>query len=128
MKNKGQLQTIEAIISISIIGVILILLFSRAPDSQDLTYLNRKIEVYNTLRIIDLTQDLRKHAIDGNSEKIEEMLHHYIKFDFKVAIFNSTTNTTKVPEVDSENLAVVSYLIHGDSFRYNPLEIRVYIW
>jgi len=128
MRNKGQLRTIEALVSIAIIGIILTLLFMRTPVSMDITFLDRKLQVYNSLKILDLTQDLRKAALQGNSTEIEEMLSPFLKFNFKVAIFNSTSNVTQIPKIDSTNIAVVNYLIAGDLGNYKPLEIRVYLW
>jgi len=128
MRNKGQLRTIEALVSIAIIGIILTLLFTRTPVSMDITFLDRKLQVYDSLKILDLTQDLRKAALQGNSTEIEEMLSPFLKFNFKVAIFNSTSNITQIPNIDSTNIAVVNYLIAGDLGNYKPLEIRVYLW
>ncbi|MEM4461105.1 MAG: hypothetical protein QXY70_03135 [Nanopusillaceae archaeon] len=128
MKNKGQIQTIEALISIAIIGIITMLLFSREPKSVETTQLSKKIEVYETIKIIDLTQNLRILASNGNSNKIEELLYPYIKSNFKVAIFNMSSNITEVPIIEAKNIFTVSYLISGYPGKFTPIEIRVYLW
>lgn len=128
MKNKGQIQTIEALVSIAIIGAIVIVLFSKEPKSIESMQLNKKIEVYETIKIIDLTQDLRFHAVNGNATKIEEFLYPYLKSNFKVAIFNLTSNITQIPEIEAKDIFIVSYLISGYPGKFSPVEIRVYLW
>lgn len=128
MRNRGQIQTIEAVISIAIIGIILMILFTKDSKTLENIHLSRKLEVYDTLKIIDLTQNLRIYAINRNITKIEEILYPYLKFNFRVAIFNSTTNITVIPNIEANDIIVVSYLISGYLDRYEPLEIRVYLW
>ena len=128
MRSKGQINTIEALISIAIIGVIIFLLYFRAPVSIEVTQLNQKLDAYNALKILDQTQNLRYYALQKNATKIEELLLPFLKSNYKVALFNRTSNITEIPEIDAKNIAVLSYFIAGDVANYQPIEIRVYLW
>ena len=128
MRSKAQVQTIEALISVAIISFIIFLLYFITPTSQEISQINRKIEAYNALKILDKTRNLRQYALQANATKVEELLLPFLKSSFKVVIYNQTSNITEVPKVESENIASVSYLIAGELANYKPLEIRVYLW
>jgi len=128
MRSKAQVQTIEALVSIAIISFIIFLLYFITPTSQEISQINRKIEAYNALKILDKTRNLRQYALQANATKVEELLLPFLKSSFKVVIYNQTSNITEVPKVESENIASVSYLIAGELANYKPLEIRVYLW
>jgi len=128
MRSKGQTRTIEALVSIAIISFIIFLLYFITPTSQEISQINRKIEAYNALKILDKTRNLRQYALQANATKVEELLLPFLKSSFKVVIYNQTSNITEVPKVESENIASVSYLIAGELANYKPLEIRVYLW
>ena len=128
MRSKAQVQTIEALISVAIISFIIFLLYFITPTSQEISQINRKIEAYNALKILDKTRNLRQYALQANATKVEELLLPFLKSSFKVVIYNQTSNITEVPKVESENIASVSYLIAGELANYRPLEIRVYLW
>jgi len=128
MRSKAQVQTIEALISIAIISFIIFLLYFITPTSQEVSQLNRKIEAYNALKILDQTKNLRQYAFQTNATKIEELLLPFLKSNYKVVIYNQTSNVTEIPKIESENIASISYLIAGDLANYMPIEIRVYLW
>jgi type II secretory pathway component PulC len=128
MKSKGQMQTIEALISIAIISLIILLQYFATPVSQEVSQINRKIEAYNALKVLDQTKSLRQYALQANSTKIEELLLPFLKSNYRVVLYNQTSNITEIPAIDSENIASVSYLIAGDLAIPKPTEIRVYLW
>ena len=128
MRNKAQVQTIEALVSVAIISIIIFLLYFRAPTSTETAQIGRKIEAYNALKILDQTKNLREYALKANATKIEELLLPFLKSNYKVVIYNQTSNVTEIPKIDSKNIASISYLIAGDLGNYNPIEIRVYLW
>jgi len=128
MKNKGQIYTLEALISILMVGTILFILFSFEPKSLENIQVSRKLKVVELIKMLDLTTNLRFYAIRGDATKIEELLSPYLKSRFKVVIFNSTTNMTLLPTIEEEDVAIVSYIIAGSLDGYFPIEIRVYLW
>jgi competence protein ComGC len=128
MRSKAQMQTIEALISIAIISFIIFLLYFIASVSQEISQINRKIDAYNALKILDQSRNLRQYALQTNATKIEELLLPFLKSNYKVVFFNQTGNVTEISRIDSKNIASVSYIIAGDLANYKPIEIRVYLW
>jgi len=128
MRSKAQMQTIEALISIAIVSFIIFLLYFIAPVSQEISQINRKIDAYNALKILDQSKNLRQYALQANTTKIEELLLPFLKSNYKVVLYNQTGNVTEIPKIDSKNIASVSYIIAGDLANYKPIEIRVYLW
>ena len=128
MRSKGQMQTIEALISVAIISFIIFLLYFIKPVSQEVSQINRKIDAYNALKVLDQARNLRKYALQANVTKIEELLLPFLKSNYKVVLYNQTGNITDIPTIDSKNIASVSYIIAGDLAIYKPIEIRVYLW
>ena len=108
--------------------IMVILLTTSPPSSPDLTKLNYKINAWNGLNILDKTGELRLLAVNNNAQKIKEDLKPYIDVNYDVVILNKTSNTTSIPSINSENVAVVSYFIAGMPGKYKPIEIRVYMW
>jgi len=128
MRSKGQMQTIEALISIAIISFIIFLLYFMTPVSQEVSQINRKIDAYNALKVLDQSRNLRQYALQANATKIEELLLPFLKSNYKVVLYNQTGNITEIPTIESKNIASVSYIIVGDLANYEPIEIRVYLW
>jgi hypothetical protein len=128
MRSKGQMQTIEALISVAIISFIIFLLYFMTPVSQEVSQINRKIDAYNALKVLDQARNLRQYALQANATKIEELLLPFLKSNYKVVLYNQTDNITEIPTIESKNIASVSYIIAGDLANYEPIEIRVYLW
>jgi hypothetical protein len=128
MRSKGQMQTIEALISVAIISFIIFLLYFMTPVSQEVSQINRKIDAYNALKVLDQSRNLRQYALQANATKIEELLLPFLKSNYKVVLYNQTGNITEIPTIESKNIASASYIIAGDLANYKPIEIRVYLW
>jgi competence protein ComGC len=128
MRSKGQMQTIEALISVAIISLIIFILYFITPVSQEVSQINRKIDAYNALKVLDQSRNLRQYALQSNATKIEELLLPFLKSNYKVVLYNQTGNITEIPKIDSKNIASVSYIIAGDLSNYKLIEIRVYLW
>ena len=125
---KGQIRVIEAVISVVILAVIVFLLTRTPPQSPDITKLNYKIAVWNALSILDNAGSLRSDALAGNAEKIQDELKPYLLVNYKVVLFNSTSNINPIPTINAWDVAVTSYFIAGAAGTYKPMEIRVYLW
>jgi hypothetical protein len=128
MRSRGQMQTIEALISVAIISFIIFILYFITPVSQEVSQINRKIDAYNALKVLDQSRNLRQFALQANATKIEELLLPFLKSNYKVVLYNQTGNITEIPKIDSKNIASVSYIIAGDLANYKLIEIRVYLW
>jgi hypothetical protein len=125
---KGTFYTLEAAIAVIIIITSIAFVFSIEPKVLDLSKANYKREAYSALEIVEKAGDLRKDVLANNATAIRNSLDTYISLNFDLAIFNKTSNVTATPDISSQNILTVSYLISGEIGNYTPREVRVYIW
>ncbi len=125
---KGQIHTIEVVISLSILAFILIILISSSP-SQEFSRANYKLRVFTALKSIDDSNLLRDAALIGDSSFIENQLKNFLpgNIKFNVSILNKTSNITSIPINEGETV-IVSYIIAGKIGNYSAREVRAYIW
>ncbi|MDI6825717.1 MAG: hypothetical protein QMD36_00785 [Candidatus Aenigmarchaeota archaeon] len=134
---KGQLFTLESLISILMLLFIVVYLFQNPPTSPEFRRINYKLKAYNGLKILEETGELRKDAVDDNSTracesiktKLDPFIPDFLNETYRVVLFDETGNITEIPSLASENnMLSVSYLLVGDIGDYKPREVRVYIW
>ena len=128
---KGQLFTLEAAIAILMILIIIVFLFSNPPKSPEFNEINYKLKIYNGLKILDETGRLSTYVSNNDANAIQNGLRPYISNikNYKVVIFNQTTNITQKPSLSNESEVIsVSYFLAGDLDNYQPRDIRVYLW
>jgi hypothetical protein len=126
--TQGTFYTLEAALSVIMIITSLIFIFKFSTPALDLSTANYKKEAYNALGIVDGSGELRSSVLANNVTAIEGSLDPYIAHSFDVAIFNKTSNLTTIPELGTENVVSVSYIISGEVGNYTPREVRVYVW
>jgi len=128
----GTLYAVESAIAIVMMITALAFLLSTPPQSQNLSKVNYKLQIYNALDIANSIGDLRKNAINNNADSIKSELQSNIpaSLSFDVAIYNQTSNLTTVPtpSENSEDIITVSYLVSGSHGNYTPREVRVFAW
>jgi len=128
---KGQFYTLESIISILMILFIVIFLFQNPSPSPEFKMTNYKLKVYEGLKVIEKTGELRRYVADNNATAINESLDLYIPsfLSRAVVIYNDTTNLTTKPSLSSINESIsVSYFLAGDFDDYKARDVRVYMW
>lgn len=125
---KGTLYVLEAVIAVLMLVSTLVIILQKPPQSIELSRANYKLETYNALHILETTSDLRKKVLDNNSSGIKQDLSRYISISYDVAIFNKTTNLTKIPTIEAKDIITVGYFLAGDVGNYNPRELKVYLW
>ena len=131
MKMKGQLFTLEAAIAILMILIIIVFLFSNPPKSPEFNEINYKLKIYNGLKILDETGRLSTYVSNNDANAIQNGLRPYISNiqNYKVVIFNQTTNITQKLSLSNESEVIsVSYFLVGDLDNYQPRDVRVYLW
>jgi len=131
MKMKGQLFTLEAAIAILMILIIIVFLFSNPPESPEFNEINYKLKIYNGLKILDETGRLSTYVSNNDANAIQNGLRPYISNiqNYKVVIFNQTTNITQKLSLSNESEVIsVSYFLVGDLDNYQPRDVRVYLW
>jgi len=128
---KGQLFTLEAAIAILMILIIIVFLFSNPPKSPEFNEINYKLKIYNGLKILDETGRLSTYVSNNDVNAIQNGLRPYISNiqNYKVVIFNQTTNITQKLSLSNESEVIsVSYFMVGDLDNYQPRDVRVYLW
>ncbi|MFH8080405.1 MAG: hypothetical protein QXO84_00790 [Candidatus Aenigmatarchaeota archaeon] len=124
---KGINFMIELAISIILIFSIFYL-FTKNVEKKDFLS-KQKYEIFQALEILDQSNNLRPHALRNEANIIKEKLSYFSPTkNYSVVIFNKTTNTTEIPNIESRNVAIVDYLIAGDFGLYEPRIIKVFIW
>lgn len=126
---KGQMLTLEAIIGIVMIVSILLLIFREPPTTPEFKIANYKSQVHKGLKILE-NFDLRKDALNNDATSIEQDLAAYVspELNYRVVIYNKTSNLTTIPNIKAEEVATVRYFLAGDIDNYSPREVRVYLW
>ena len=128
---KGQLFTLEAAIAILMILIIIVFLFSNPPESPEFNKINYKLKIYNGLKILDETGRLSTYVSNNDANAIQNGLKPYVSNiqNYKVVIFNQSTNITQKPSLFNESEVIsVSYFLAGDIDNYQPRDVRVYLW
>ena len=128
---KGQLFTLESVIAILMIFIIIVFLFSNSPKSPEFNEINYKLKIYNGLKILDETGRLSTYVSNNDANAVQNGLRPYISNiqNYKVVIFNQTTNITQKPSLSNESEIIsVSYFLVGDFDNYKPRDVRVYLW
>ena len=128
---KGQLYTLESAISILMILLLVLFLFKNQPNLPESQEVNYKLKAYNGLEILDTTGKLGSYAIKNDANAIQNELQNYIPvfLNYKVVIYNQTTNVTERPSLEDKNKVIsVNYFLAGDLDNYQPKDVRVYLW
>jgi len=118
------IRSYEAIIAISIVSVAFILLF-KEYESYYQTNEIKLIKIFNALKSLDENNELRRYALENDSEILEKKLSSLLpEFNLIVRICSSDC---KKPNVTGEYVSV-TYLIAGEVGSFNPKQIVVYAW
>jgi hypothetical protein len=128
---KGQIYTLESAIAILMVLSITIILFKNQPNLPELQEINYKQKIYGGLKTLDATGKLGFYAIKNDANSIQNELQPYIPtfLEYKVVIYDQTTNVTEKPYLEDQNKVIsVSYFLAGDVDNYEPRDVRVYLW
>ena len=124
---KAQMKVLEAVISILMVLVVYVLLFSTTVLPPDLETINLQLKAFNSLQTLDQNNELRSLALQNNataiSNKLSSLLPSQINYNVSIC---STTCTASV--INSTKIFSVNYIISGDYGNFNPKQIIVYMW
>lgn len=124
------LKTLEAFIAAVLVITAIAFPTQFLGESKTLEELNVKKSVFNALEILDNTGRLRDYALNNETEEIEEWIEKNANpfYNYKVVIYDYSTNITDANLPERENLLSVSYFLSGDYENFAIREIRVYLW
>lgn len=128
--NKGSLYTLESAIAIIIMVSTLFMITRQPQTTGELDIANYKLNVYKSLRIASDVGDLRRSAMNNNTDAIESEVEENAptQLNYEVVIYNKTGAVTSESSIDSENVLTVSYFLAGRIGTYDPREVRVFVW
>lgn len=125
MRNKGQLHTIEAAISITAVLAVVFLVF-RVNTVPDVEAMSMKQKVLDSMKALDDGNRLRQNVLTGNNTAIENYLESYFPpYNFTVYFCSSLSCTP--PTLTQEKVFSVSYFISGDIGNSKFYEVIVYV-
>src|SRR3990172_7524226 len=109
---KGQMQTVEALITVAIIAGVFIFLYSGQTQIPNLESVNRKLLGFNALQSIDAGNQLRQFVVANNPRAIENMLAPIMAgLNYNVSICASPCSD---PGLAGNNTVAVTYLVAGN--------------
>ena len=127
MRNKGILKILEAIIAILIIFTVFITYYGAKDSMPEFQTINWQLKAYNALDSLDNTNDLRSYALANNSLAIENKLQPLMPPDANYQVMICDVECGK-PNVATEKMITINYMIAGDVNIFQPRQIVIYMW
>jgi len=124
---KGQIQTLEAIITVGIIAGVFIAFYSSRIQLPESESVNWKLSGFNALKIIDQSNRLRDYVVNNNTTAIVSELEKLIPPTLNFNITICEENCPE-PKIESSKLVSVVYLIAGDIGNFTKRQVVLYIW
>lgn len=126
---KGIVYMLE--VSVAVLMILsLILIVPKVPRRESYSLTFYQLQALNALETLDNLGLLREVTLNKDvntlSEKFGDLMSNGI--NYRVVLFNSTTNVTEFETIDANEVYSVSYFIVGDHRVFEPMEIRVYLW
>jgi len=132
-RRQGVYYSIEAVIATVMVLSVVYIVTKTPPMFYDISKVNYKVRIYNSLKTLDELGLLRYHALRNDTSSIESALQEMLPGDVNIFVtiydkngVNLTTSFSK-PFYLTDVIAL-SYYICGDVDNYLPREIRVYAW
>lgn len=124
---KGLLKSLESIISILMIFVTFVVYFGSKEALPEFETINWQLKGFYAIRILDQSNELRSYVLANNTQAIENKLIPLVPPEIGIKVVVCQFDCEK-PDVQSEKLVSVSYLIAGDVNDFRPRQIMLYMW
>ena len=123
---KGQIKTLEAVISVIILISAVFILASFSPKLPEVESLDIKLKILKGLKNLDENNELRKYVYLNDSSTLEQKILQYIpkNFEYKVLICNKLCSY----EVNAKKVYTISYFLASDLKNFETMEVLVYVW
>jgi hypothetical protein len=127
MGSKGMLKILEAVIAILIIFTVFITYYGANDSMPDFQTINWQLKAYKALDSLENTNDLRNYVLANNSLAIENKLKTLMPSDANYQVMICDVSCGK-PNVVTEKMISINYMIAGDINNFQPRQIVVYMW
>ena len=124
---KGLLKSLEAIVSILTVFVIFVVFFGSNEVLPEFETINWQMKGFNALRSLDQSNDLRQYVLANSTGVIENKLLQFVPPEVNIKVVVCQAFCEK-PDVESEKIISINYLIAGDVNDYRPRQIVLYMW
>lgn len=124
---KGLLKSLESILSVLTIFVVFIVFFESNETLPEFETVNWQMKGIYALRALDQDNMLRQYVLANDTGTIENKLLPFVPPEVNIKVVVCQTYC-KMPDVQSEKIVSVSYLIAGDVNDYRPRQIILYMW
>jgi hypothetical protein len=113
----------EAIVAIFLIVMFLLLVFT--PEELE-TKVDLKERTLKALKILDQSNELRKYAMENDTETIKNKLAEFLPYQASYEVFVCKEFCPK-PNLENGKVISVSYLLAGNFDKVEPLEVVVLV-
>jgi len=124
---KGLLKSLESIISILTIFVFFVVFFGSNETLPEFETINWQMKGFYALRTLDQGNELRQYVLANNTNVIENELLPLVPPEINIKVVVCQTFCEK-PDVQSEKIISINYLIAGDVNDYRPRQVVLYMW
>jgi len=124
---KGLLQSLEAIIAILLILTVFITVYSGRDPIPEFDTINWKSRGFEALKTLDNNNLLRDVVITNSSSVIKSRLSGLLPPQLNYDVVVCERNCGK-PDIQSDKLTSVIYLVSGDLNNYLPRQVILYLW
>lgn len=121
------LKTLEAIIGVLMILVILVNLYQPIGAVPEFQTATNKLRGFHALKALDDSNDLRADALSNDTSSIESKLSALLPTGINYKIVVCAVECEK-PEIASESISSVDYVLAGNETVFSPRKVVLYIW
>lgn len=124
---KGITKVLEAAISILMILVIYVNIFSSHIVLPDFESINIQLKAFNAIQNLDQKNELRTLVLQNDMTTISNKLSPFLPSSINYQV-NICGTTCYAPVINSTKTFSVSYIISGDLGNFNPKQLILYMW
>lgn len=124
---KGLLQSLEAIIAILMILTVFITVYSGRDTIPEFDTINWKTRGFEALKTLDNHNRLRDVVITNSTSVLKDRLSEILPSQLNYEVVICERDCGK-PDIQSDKLTSVIYLVSGDLNNYLPRQIILYLW
>ena len=124
---KGLLQSLEAIIAILAVMTFFITFYSGMSAIPEFDTINWKVRGFNALKALDESNMLRDAVTANSTSLLKNRLSGILAAELNYDVVICITDCGK-PDIQSDKLTSIIYLVSGDLNNYLPRQVVLYLW
>jgi hypothetical protein len=127
MRSKGISKTFESIVAILSMLTVFIIYFSAKQTIPDFEVINREMKAFTVMKTLVENNEFRQWVLANDTEMLENKILTMMPADINYEIKVCSPDCSK-PNVTSENMYSVNYIVAGDVKDFRPRQIVLYMW